>query len=1099
MPAIRPPMVSLFVCSLFTALPAAAQVDARLFQFPDVSADRIAFVYADDVWIVPKEGGLAQRLTSAPGQELFPRFSPDGSRIAFSGNYDGNTDVYVIPTTGGLPTRITYHPVAELVVDWDPDGGSLLFASNEKSGRNVFHQFYRVPSSGGLATRLPLEFAEFGALSPDGSTLAFMTQQRDTRTWKRYRGGRAPDIYSFDLASQVSENLTNDPANDGWPMWYGERMYFLSDRGPHQRFNIWAREPSGDVRQVTDFDDFDITWPSGGPSEIVFQAGGRLHLLDLATESTREVEVRVLTDLASIKPRIVNVSDWIMGDGFGDAGWPEPPAYGLSATGQRAVFEARGDIFTVPAEHGPVRNLTASSGVADRHPSWSPDGRWIAWWSDGSGEYELMVQAADGTGEPRQLTRLGKGFRYVAQWSPDSERVAFVDQAAVLRIVEVESGRVTTADQVEGWVGHPEMVDFALSWSPDGRWIAYSDTDGLDGAIRLYDTQRDEVHQVTSGFYRDYEPTFDPGGDYLYFFTDRSLAPVYGDIDATWVYPNTTQIAAVSLRHDVPSPLAPRSDEEPSGSDETAAGDADGASQGAVTAVDIDLDDFERRLVVLPVPRGNYSDLMGARGKVVYRRGVRTGAAGGDTPVVYWDLGEREEKTVIDDADDVVLSADGEHLLIRNGARFGIVALAAGQSIATPLRTAEMTAVVDPRAEWRQIFVDAWRLERDYFYDENMHGVDWPAIRDQYLPLIDHAVTRGDVNVVVGEMIAELNASHTYRGGGDLDDEPVRSVGLLGVDWTLENGAYRIAHIVRGAPWDNEVRSPLDQPGIDVAEGDFVLEVNGAPLDPTLPPTAALQGLAGQTVTLTVADAADGTGRRRVLVEPLASEVRLRNLEWIERNRQMVDDLSGGRVGYVYVPNTGVDGQTELVRQFTAQRNKEALLIDERFNTGGQIPDRFVELLNRPTLAWARTRNSTGVTMPFVTHTGPKAMLMNGWSGSGGDAFPWFFREAGLGPLIGTRTWGGLIGFGPIPQIVDGGLVSAPGFRLYRNDGHWFAEGHGVDPDIEVLEDVTALAQGRDPQIERGVEELLKALGDDRIVAPEVPAPEDRSRNGGGR
>lgn len=1093
MPFVRVALLS--AALLAFSPPASAQIDARMFRYPDVSADRIAFVHAGDIWVAPKGGGLAQRLSSPPGEELFPRFSPDGSRIAFSANYDGNLDVYVVPTGGGVPTRVTYHPHDDRLVDWDPDGERLLFASMRKSGKQRFNQFYRVGPSGGLPERLPVEFAEFGALSPDGGTLAFTMKARDDRTWKRYRGGTAPDIHTFDLATHASANLTDHPANDGSPMWHRDTLYFLSDRGANQRFNLWARDPSGTVRQVTDFDDFDITYPAIGPTDIVFQAGGRLYLLDLATESTQEVEIDVVTDRASLKPRTENVSAFLVGDGPTAIGSAEPASYGVSATGRRAVFEARGDIFTVPAEHGPVRNLTASSGVADRHPSLSPDGLWVAYWSDAGGEYELTVLAADGSGEPRTLTALGPGYRYTPRWSPDSERVAFVDQVGLIRIVDIGSGAVTEVARSPENLGHLGSAGLALNWSPDGRWLAFSlPRDIVTSAIHLYDREAGETHQVTSGVYDDLGPVFDPDGRYLYLRTRRSLSPSYGDLDGTWIYANTTRIAAVSLRADVPSPLAPRSDEEEVADDEVESADEpDGG-------LEIDLDDFERRLVVLPVPAGNYTDLQATKGKVIYRRLARTGAGGGDTPLVFWDLAEREEKTVMDDVDDAVLAADGEHLLVRTGTRFGIVSAAPGQSVSTPLRTAELTAPVDPRAEWRQLVEDAWRLERDYFYDAGMHGVDWDAIRDQYLTLVGDAVTRWDVDFVIGEMIAEMNASHTYRGGGDVETASRRPVGVLGVDWALDDGAYRIARIVRGAPWDDEVRSSLDRPGVDVDVGDYVLAVNGVPLDPAVDPAAAFEGLAGAVVALTVSATPDGASSREVLVETLDREAedRLRHLEWIEKNRRMVEERSGGRVGYVYVPDTGTHGQTELVRQFNAQRHKEALLIDERFNDGGQIPDRFIELLHRPALSWWAGRTGSELPFPAISHQGPKAMLVNGWSGSGGDAFPAFFRGAGLGPIIGTRTWGGLIGFGPAPTLIDGGIVTIPSVRMYENDGDWFAEGHGVDPDIVVPEDVTALAAGRDPQIERAVDWLLAELEERPVITPDRPAPEDRSRPGAG-
>jgi len=1090
------------------ALPAAGQVDARMLRQPDVSRTHIAFVYAGDIWVMPKEGGTAQRLSSPKGEESFPRFSPDGSKIAFSANYDGNVDVYVVPTLGGEPKRLTHHPMPDRVLDWTPDGQSILFASGRESGRQRFNQFYTVSVEGGLPTKLPVPYGEFGAIAPDGVTFAYTQKQRDTRTWKRYRGGWAPEIWTFNLRDFSSADLTHNVANDAQPMWHGRTLYFLSDRGPAERYNIWKMNADGsEPTQVTHFTDFDVTYPAIGPEDLVFQAGGKLYRVSLADDVQHEVPAEVVTDLASLKPHAEKVARYINGGG-------------ISPTGKRAVLEARGELFTLPARHGVVLDLTRTSGVAERNPSWSPDGKYVAYWSDRSGEYELTVRAADGTGKERRLTHLGAGFRYTPFWSPDARSLAYIDQAGVIRLTDVGSGRTKEVETAAMWMGHGAASAFRISWSPDGRWMAYalSEENG-HGAVHLYDTHSGEVHRVTSGYYDDAQPTFGPDGKYLFLLTNRSFSPVYGNEVGTWSYPNTTRIAAIPLRADVASPLAPRNDEE---KPDTAGAEDESAKQGGKTgkggsekgreetrehgagktpAVAIDLDGFEERLVLLPPDAGNYADLFAASGKVIYRRRPRSGSAGKASPVLFWDLKERKEKTVLGNADGLSVSHDGKKALVMRQGKFAIVDLAPRQKLEHPLATGDMEMTINPRAEWKQIFADAWRMERDYFYDPHMHGVDWQAMRARYGKLLDDAVTRWDVNFVIGELIGEMNSSHTYRGGGDVERAPSRPVGMLGVDWALENGAYRIKHIVRGAPWDSEVRSPLDAPGVDVHEGDYVLAVNDVPLDTSEDPWAAFAGLGGKTAIVTVNDRPEMDGARRVLVKLLTSETRLRNLEWIESNRRHVEEATGGRVGYIYVPNTGVDGQTELVRQFAAQFPKEALIIDERFNSGGQIPDRFIELLNRPQLAYWAVRNGKDWRWPPVSHRGPMAMLINGWSGSGGDAFPYYFKEAGLGPLIGTRTWGGLIGYSGNPVPVDGGRLTVPTFRMYSPKGEWFPEGHGVDPDIEVPEDPTALAKGTDPQIERAIRELMAELKAHPAGAPKRPAYEDRTvrKRGGGR
>ena len=1108
------------ICALLVCLfvqPLLGEVNARMLRQPDVSETEIAFVYAGDIWIVAKEGGVANRLSSPQGEEMLPRFSPDGSRIAFIANYDGNEDIYVLPRSGGAAQRVTYHPMADRLLDWYPDGKSLLMASMRASGRQRFSQLYRIDASGGLPTKLPVPYGEFGEISPDGKTLAYTPRTRDFRTWKRYRGGMNPDIWLFDLSTYASENITNDNADESQPMWHGNTLYFLSDRGPEKRHNIWAYDTGRKrMRQVTEFRDFDIHFPAVGPKDIVFEAGGLLYLLDLASEKYHQVSVRVVTDERTLKPSIVKVARQIMGAG-------------ISSTGKRAVVDARGEIFTLPAEHGVILNLTRDSGVAERSPAWSPDGKKIAYWSDRSGEYELTLRAADGSGEEETVTSLGPGFRYSPMWSPDSKKIAFVDSAMQMQVVDLDSKAVTQIDQgLRMFQG--ALARFRVGWSPDSRWVAYAlDTPHQTHRICVYDLEKKEKHVLTSGFYDDSAPVFDPKGEYLYFLTNRTFDSQYSDFDNSWIYANSTRIAAVPLTKKIASPLAPRNDVEgeedknaESGgekkgdaSSKEKAASADSADNGeepaaksgdsgsaksekpsekAAKPVEIDFDGFESRLVLLPPQAGNYRNLSAAEGKVLYVRGPRTGADPKDkSQLLFYDLKEREEKEIADNIQGFDLSADGKKLLVQQGRTLAIVAVAPKQTLKKPLRTAELEMLVDPRAEWRQIFNDAWRLERDFFYDPGMHGVDWNAMRDRYGKLIDDCVTRWDVNFVLGELVAELNSSHTYRGGGDTERPARVGVGLLGIDWALDQGAYQIRHIVRGAAWNDEARSPLAEPGVEVKEGDYILAVNGVPLDIDKAPYASFQGLDGKDVLLTVNDRPGADGAHQILVKTLSDETRLRHLEWIEQNRARVDEASNGRVGYIYVRSTGIDGQTELARQFYAQFKKPALIVDERFNSGGQIPDRFIEMLDRKPLSFWAVRHGQDWQWPPVAHFGPKVMLINGWSGSGGDAFPYYFREAGLGPLVGTATWGGLIGLSGVPPLIDGGAITVPTFRMYSTRGQWFDEGEGVQPDVEVVEDPTQMARGVDPQLERAIREAVRLLEEKPPVKPQRPGYQNRS------
>jgi len=1118
--------------SLFSRLTAAilalaafhssAAIDARLLRYPDVSGTQITFVYAGDIWVVPKTGGTANRLSSPRGEESVPRFSPDGSRVAFTASYDGNTEAYVVPTTGGPVERLTLHPAPDVVSDWFPDGSAVLVASRMESETGKYSQFFRVPLTGGIPVRLPVPFGEIGAVSPDGSWLAYTPRTVHSRTWKRHRGGTAPDIWLFNLQTWESRNLTDHAAADEFPMWHGRKLYFLSDRGPNQRQNLWVHDlDNGSFRQVTQFDEYDVHTPAIGPEEIVFEAGGRIHLLNLADETHRPVRIEVITDLATLRPRNENVASLVR------TVTPSP-------SGRRVVIESRGELFSAPARHGAIVNLTRSPGVAERFPSWSPDGKHLAYVTDRPGEYQLALRPADG-GEETILTTFADGYRYQPFWSPDSRKLAFVDHAFELQVYDLDRKQTTIVDSLR-WVFHQDLLGFRVSWSSDSRWLAYSRAlDHSQTAIILHDLQTLERHQVTSGFYQDSQPTFDPEGKYLFYLTSRQLNPIYDDLQNTWIYPNTVRIAAVPLRRDVPSPLKTRNDAEGDDAEEKQAKkDSDGKSEAAkkpatevaikadpspvpsdkttdakpATAetasktsehdkpapVEIHLAEFERRSVLLPPRAGQYDSLTATKGRILYLRRPNKGSPEESSALMFYDLKEREEKTVLAEASAFTLTADGKKILVQRKRDWTFVNVAPDQKFENPIATSDLETTVDPVEEWRQIFADAWRFNRDYFYDPSMHGLDWKRVRDQYAALLPHAVTRWDVNFLIGELIGELNASHTYRNGGDLESAPQRPVGLLGVDWSLEQGAFRVSRILRGAPWDTEVRSPLDEPGLQVAEGTFVLAVNGRTLDPARTPWEPFAGLAGKTVRLTLNDKPSLDGSRQVVVQTLtgSEEQRLRHLAWVESNRQRVAEATDGKVGYIYVPDTTTYGQTELFRQFRAQFHRAGLVIDERFNSGGQLGDRFLELLGRKTFTHLAFRHGLDQPWPPVGHTGPQVMLINEWSGSGGDAFPWFFKTAGRGPIIGRRTWGGLIGPAIAHEFIDGGSLVVPPCRLYGPDGKWFAEGHGVEPDIDVPENPTSLARGIDVQLERAITEALRLLRENPVTPTPRPAFEYR-------
>ena len=1068
---------------LLTTMSLSAQINARLFHQPDVSETQIVFAYGGDIWIVPKAGGMATKLSSPKGEESFPRFSPDGSQIAFSGNYDGNTDIYVLPSTGGVPVRVTHHGMSDRMLDWYPDGKSLLYASSMESGKQRFSQFYQVSAAGGLPEKLPVSMGEFGSLSPDGSKIAFTDRSRVFRNWKRYTGGWAPDIWLFDLKTLSSENITNNIASDELPMWVGDKIYFLSDQGSAQRYNIWVYDTRTKAsKQVTHFTDFDVHFPSDGPSDIVFEAGGKIQLLDLATEQVREIAIDIVSDQMTLKTHKESVEKYLQNAT-------------IAPDGNRVLVEARGDVFSLPAEEGFTQDLTRTPGFAERNPAWSPDGKYIAYWSDKSGEYELTLRDLTSGNIEEQVTHLGPGFRYDLYWSADSKKIAFVDQTMHINVFDLTTKTNNAIDQ------DPSLFEGGLrgwrcSWSSDGRWMAYSKTmDNGNGAVMIYDTKDKKLTQATSGFYSDLNPTFDREGKYLYLITNRSFNPVYSDFDNTWIYPNATELAVVTLRPEVKSPLAAANDTVAVTKDKKDEKEADKADKEAKDeTVTIEFEGFERRIIILPPEAGNMGNLAAADGKIIYMRYPNSGSDGEDSELMFFDLKEKESKTIMKNVNGYELSADGKKLLVRQGRNLGVVGVGSDQKMDKQLALNKMEMTIDPKAEWQQIFNDTWRFERDFFYDKNMHGVDWAAMRKQYGDMIQYAVTRNDVNFILGELIAELNASHTYNGGGDQETPEHKAVGYLGVDWAKDHGQFKIKTIIRGADWDSEVRSPLDEPGVNVKEGEYILAVNGMALADYTDPWAAFEGLSNETVELTVSSTPDWENVRSVVVKTMSDETRLRNLAWIESNRKRVDEESGGKLGYIYVPSTGIDGQNELVRQFYGQWNKQGLVVDERFNNGGQIPDRFIELLNRKPLAYWNVRDGKDWQWPPVGNFGSMVMLINGWSGSGGDAFPDYFRKAGLGPLIGGRTWGGLIGISGAPTLIDGGGVTVPTFRMYNPDGTWFKEGHGVDPDIQVLEDPTQLAKGVDTQLERAIAEALKLVKDKGPIHPEPPQKENRAR-----
>ena len=1076
----------------------SGQINAKLMRYMDVSQKQIAFVYGGDIWLVDKEGGLAYQLTSSPGEESWPKFSPDGETLAYSANYNGNTDIYTLPVTGGIPHRVTYNASADRMIEWHPDGKQILFASARENGVSRLNQFFLVNKEGGLPEKIKIPYGELASFSPEGNKLAYITKITENYPFKRYRGGMTSDIIIYDFTTNSTERITTDEANDGKPTWLGDRVYFLSDRDENMRLNIWVYDTKTKQKsQITSYTDFDISFLSAGPGELIYEMGGDLFLMDINSMNSEKVDVSVISDLSLEMPTSKDVSRLI---------------FNMTASpgGKRVIFEARGELFNVPVKDGYTINLTRSSGAFDQSPAWSPDGKYIAYWSDKSGEYEIYLQDSESKEEPKKLTNRGKGFGYSLFWSPNSKYIAFIDEKNDISIIDIVSGDITVAGNYNWNLGHGSRSGFPVSWSHDSKWIAF--TQGLDNAnsaVFVFSLDNKKLNQVTSGYYDDSYPVFSADGKYLFYLTNRNLQAAYSDLDGTWIYPNSTLIASIGLTKDTPSLLEVENDKveiEEEKKDAKKEGKEDKKKKDNVnnedkkeeSTVTIDFENIETRLVLLPPEAGNIAGLIPFDGKLVYLRRPNTGSGGRSSSLHFYDLKKREEKEIMGNIGRVAATADGKSMIVSTQGKYGIIKPEPGQKIDKPIPTGSLVMSLVPKEEWRQIFMDTWRRHRDFFYDPNMQGVDWEGIRDRYAPLIEDARTRWDIINLQSNMVAELSAGHTYAGGGDVEQAPRRENGFLGIDWARDGDLYKIQRIVKPAAWDTEARSPFDQPGVKIKEGDYIHSVNGIMLDPDKDPYAAFEGLSGQTVLLEVSSTGKEADAREIIIKCLSGreETQLRYLEHLENNRRMVDKLSGGALGYIYMSNTGGQGQLELVRMFYGQLDKKGFILDERFNGGGQLADRFLELLQRPVTYNLHWRHGKDHTNPVKTNTGPVGMLINGWAGSGGDGLPWAFQELEAGPIVGERTLGILVGPATGHMLIDGGYITVPGARLYDNDGHWFWEGEGVRPDYKVWDDPNILMQGRDPQMEKVVEVVMELVKENKHLMTPAPPLEDRTAKG---
>jgi tricorn protease len=1082
--------------------------DARLLRFPDIHKDKIVFMYGADLWLVPSSGGVARRITSHPGRELFPKFSPDGKWIAFTGQYDGNFNVYVMPAEGGQPRQLTFYQggtplndrmgIHNEVVTWFPDSKRILFLSRRDASNGWVKRPFSVSIDGGLPQPLPVDQGGLTSFSADGSKIAYNQIFRNFRTWKRYTGGLAQSISIYDLKNNTVEDLPHTDYTDTFPMWHGNTVYFTSDRGPEHRLNLYGYDLSTkQVEQLTRFTDFDVMWPSLGPDSMVFENAGYLYTFDLQSKQPAKLSISVPGERDQAMRRWANVSKNITD-------------FDISPDGKRAVFAARGDVFTVPAKEGSIRNLTRTPGIREKSVAWSPDGRWIAYVSDRTGEEEIYIAPQDGLGREQQITSGYKGFKFAPAWSFDSKKLAWADKDTRLWYVDIADKKPVEVDHSK----YGEIHNY--SWSPDSKWLAYDKPEeSTYSTVYLYSLADKKITPATSTMTNSYSPNFDPEGKYLYFLSDRDYNEVLGNIDFEFANPKTTRVYIITMKKDEASPFPVLSDETeikkeepapaPGAGNETGKKEAKGKDENKSkqdkkdTDKDkskekppefrIDLDGLEQRIVALPTDAGIIQTYYVAKGFIYYSTTPIHGLSGpipGETSAVQvYDLKERKSKTLIEGVEHFALSFDGSKLLYDSGEgdnhKYGIIEAKAEPQKKVgegALNLSDMRVELDPPAEWKQMFNEVWRQERDYFYEAAMNGVDWPKIHDKYAELLPHVADRYSLTYILGEMIGELSNSHTYVGGGDYPELHPVNEGLLGADFEADaaGGMYRIKKIYPGENWDSKVRSPLTEPGVNVKEGDYLLAVNGRPLRVPQDPYELFQNLANEAVTLSVNSKPSEDGARNVQVKPIADEFSLRELNMIESNRKKVDAATQGRVGYVYLPDMGDEGLNQFVKQYFPQIRKQGLIVDVRYNGGGFVDQLIFERLRRILAGMDSLRNWESSTNPPNVFHGSVVCITNHYAASDGDLFSYYFKYYKLGPLIGERTWGGVRGIRGMIPLMDGGYITRPESAFYGLDSRWLIENHGVQPDIVVENRPDLVVKGQDPQLEKAIEVVLKDI-----------------------
>ncbi len=1062
-----------------------AQNEARLLRFPTIHKDQITFSYGGDLYSVNAAGGLARKLTTHNGYEMFPKFSPDGKYIAFTGQYDGNTEVFLIPSTGGVPERLTYTATLgrddigdrmgpnNIVMGWTPDGKDIIFRSRNQSFNPFKGQLFKVSKEGGMPRELPLTDGGFCSYSPDGTQLAFNWVFREFRTWKYYKGGMTDDIRIFDFKSKTATKITDHLAQDIIPMWIGDEIYFLSDRDRTMNLFVYNTKTQATTK-VTDFVDYDIKFPSHSRDAIVFEKGGYIYLFDPKSKEAEKVNISIADDHIFARNEIKDVSMQIN-------------VADLSPNGERVIFGARGEIFNLPAKNGVTKNMTRTPGIHELNADWSPDGNYIAYLSDQTGEYELYMMKHDGSENPVQLTQNSSSYILGYEWSPDSKKILYIDKKQQLKYVDIESGKVTIVDESE------RSPFFSFNWSPDSKWIAFTKPQKDMTRIRLYDVAKGESYEVTEGWYNSVNPSFSSDGKYLIFVSARDFNPFYSQTEWNHAYTDMSKIYLVTLSKDTPSPFALVDDKvELNPSDDESNGD-----KSADKSITVDIEGIQDRVISLPVRASNYFNVVGIKDKLYYME--RSSASRGGTQTKMFDLKKKKE-TELAGGIQYVFSSSGKKMLVRQNGKWGVINTPSGKiMLDESIDQSGMKVYVDYKKEWQQMFREAWRYYRDYFYASNMHGVEWESIFDKYSVLVPYVAHRSDLTYLMGEMVGELSTGHCYINNGSRPMPKRIQTGLLGakISRDASSGYFRIDKILKGANWSSSLRSPLTEIGLNVKDGDFILAVDGINTKNWSNIFTDLTGKANTEVELTINSRPGMDGSRKILVKPISDESNLYYYNWVQDNIAYVNKTTDGKVGYIHIPDMGPSGLNEFVKHFYPQLTKKGLIIDVRGNGGGNVSPMIIErLLRQMTYATMSTGMKEGNTNPTGMHLGPKVTLLDKYSASDGDLFPYRFQVREIGPTIGTRSWGGVVGYSGSLPFIDGGSVIVPSYAPFAKDGSGFIiEGEGVTPDIIVENDPYQLYQGQDDQLDKAIEVILGEIKNYKGNIPPIPPFPDKSGN----